>query len=302
MDKCDLCPRFCGKNRTKGEKGVCGETATVRVARSTLHMWEEPCISGSRGSGTVFFTGCNLKCIYCQNVNISRGNVGKEVTVERLAELFIEQQKRGANNINLVTPTHFVPQIRAALILAKEWGLRLPVVYNSSAYETVETLRMLEGLVDVYLPDFKYFNDELGQKYSGVKDYFEMADRAVCEMVRQTGNAVFSDGNASVEDGIMLKGVIVRHLVLPGCKEDSKKIIAHLHNAFGDKIYISIMNQYTPMENIGAEFPELNCRVSPKAYDEVVDYAIDIGVENGFIQEGETSLCSFIPEFDMEGI
>lgn len=296
QNRCRLCPRMCGADRMNGERGFCGETAEIRAARAALHMWEEPCISGTRGSGTVFFTGCVLRCVYCQNGHIANGSTGKEITVDRLAEIFIEQQERGAHNINLVTPTHFVPQIRKAIIKAKEKGLVLPIVYNTGSYENVDTLKMLDGLVDIYLPDLKYYSSELSKKYSEAHNYFEVATAAIAEMVRQVGTAEFD------EDGIMTKGVIVRHLLLPGCIEDSKKIIKYLYDTYGDDIYVSIMNQYTPMKGIEVRYPELANKVSYSEYDRLTDYAIDIGIENGFIQEGDTAEESFIPDFDMEGI
>ena len=295
MGNCKLCPRNCNTDRSL-KPGFCGENNNVRVARSALHMWEEPCISGKEGSGTVFFTGCVLRCVYCQNSRIAAGRVGKEITIERLAELFLKQQSDGANNINLVTPTHFVPQIVEAVHIARERGLTLPIVYNTGSYENVETIERLSGIVDVYLPDLKYFSPELSAKYSGAADYFDRASAAIDAMVKQVGEPEFD------ERGIMVKGVLVRHLVLPGFVEDSKKIIKYLHERYGDSIFISIMNQYTPMSGIGAKYPELDRKVTGKEYDEVVDYAIEIGVENGFIQEGDTASESFIPDFDMEGI
>lgn len=299
MEKvCTLCPRNCGVDRKNGEKGICGQTTEVKVARAALHFWEEPCISGKAGSGTVFFSGCSLHCVYCQNEPIANGLVGKVITIERLAQIFLELQKQGANNINLVTPGHFIPQIREALLLAKKQGLVLPIVYNTSSYETVEALKCLEGLVDIYLPDFKYMSSELSEKYSHAADYAEAAKAAIAEMVRQTGAPVFYEkGN----EELMKKGTIVRHLTLPGCMDDSKEILRYLYATYGNQIYISIMNQFTPLENVSA-FPELNRRITEAEYDELVDYAIDLGVEQGFIQEGETAEESFIPEFDCAGV
>lgn len=295
---CMLCPRNCGVNRGAGETGVCGQTDTVKVARAALHYWEEPCISGTAGSGTVFFSGCALHCVFCQNHSIANGKAGKPVTQERLSEIFLEMQEKGANNINLVTPGHFVPQIAEALKRAKEQGLALPVVYNTGSYEHVDTIRRMEGLVDIYLPDFKYMDDALGVRYSHVRDYSRMAKAAIAEMVRQTGEAVFEGGD---EDGLMKRGTIVRHLVLPGCAEDSKAVIRYLYEAYGNRIYISMMNQFTPMPAL-ADYPELNRKVTKEEYEEVVDYAISLGVECGFIQEGETAEESFIPAFDGEGV
>ena len=296
--KCDLCPRKCLVDRKKGEKGICGQTENLKVARAALHFWEEPCISGDAGSGAVFFSGCPLHCVFCQNENIANGTVGKEISLERLVDIFLELQEKGANNINLVTPGHFVPQIVKALDQARKEGLTLPVVYNTSSYETVDTIRMLEGYVDIYLPDFKYMSPVLSKKYSHAPDYAEVAKAAIAEMVRQTGKAVFVNGD---EDNLILRGTIVRHLTLPGCMEDSMQILKYLHETYGDTIYISIMNQFTPLSNL-EKYPELNCRITDEEYETLVDYAIDIGIENGFIQEGDTAEESFIPAFDCEGV
>lgn len=351
MKRCTLCPRNCKVDRKNGETGVCGQTEELLVARAALHYWEEPCISGKEGSGAVFFSGCGLHCVFCQNRNIANGNVGKKITVERLSEIFLELQEKGANNINLVTPGHFVPQIVTALVRAKAQGLVLPVVYNTSSYECVDTLKRLEGLVDIYLPDFKYMDAALGVKYSHAPDYSTVAKAAVAEMVRQTGAAEFFAPGASVreemratagapgisvreemraaagapekshggagtaeaasvpEDAydpveagcLMRRGTIVRHLLLPGCTEDSRAILRYLHETYGDDIYISIMNQFTPLPGL-EKYPELNRKVTEAEYEEVVDYAIELGVERGFIQEGETAEESFIPEFDGEGV
>lgn len=296
--KCDLCPRKCLVDRKKGEKGICGQTENLKVARAALHFWEEPCISGDAGSGAVFFSGCPLHCVFCQNENIANGTVGKEISLERLVDIFLELQEKRANNINLVTPGHFVPQIVKALDQARKEGLTLPVVYNTSSYETVDTLRMLEGYVDIYLPDFKYMSPGLSKKYSHAPDYAEVAKAAIAEMVRQTGKAVFVNGD---EDNLILRGTIVRHLTLPGCMEDSMQILKYLHETYGDTIYISIMNQFTPLSNL-EKYPELNRRITDEEYETLVDYAIDIGIENGFIQEGDTAEESFIPAFDCEGV
>lgn len=293
-NSCTLCPKHCGVNRTSGQTGFCGMPATIQVARASLHMWEEPCISGTNGSGTVFFTGCNLKCVFCQNQTIAIGKKGREVSVSQLADLFLMLQDKGAHNINLVTPSHYVPGIAEALRLSKEQGLRLPIVYNTSGYDSVYTLSLLDGLIDVYLPDFKYVSQELSKRYSHVADYFEVAKASLAEMFRQVGPPVF-DG------ALLVKGIVVRHLLLPGCTEDSKAVIQYLHATYGDNIFISIMNQYTPLPHVVA-FPEINRKVTPAEYDEVVDYAIELGVENGYIQEGDTAEESFIPEFDFTGL
>ena len=296
--KCDLCPRKCLVDRKKGEKGICGQTENLKVARAALHFWEEPCISGDAGSGAVFFSGCSLHCVFCQNENIANGTVGKEISLERLVDIFLELQEKRANNINLVTPGHFVPQIVKALDQARKEGLTLPVVYNTSSYETVDTIKMLEGYVDIYLPDFKYMSPVLSKKYSHAPDYAEVAKAAIAEMVRQTGKAVFVNGE---EDNLILSGTIVRHLTLPGCMADSMLILKYLHETYGDMIYISIMNQFTPLSNL-EKYPELNRRITDVEYETLVDYAIDIGIENGFIQEGNTAEESFIPAFDCEGV
>lgn len=295
MKCCTVCPRMCGVDRTSGQTGYCGMPAQLMAARAALHMWEEPCISGSEGSGTVFFSGCNMGCVFCQNGSIADGSVARQITTERLAEIFLELQQKGANNINLVTPTHYVPQIKEALVSAKRQGLILPVLYNTSGYERVETIKGLEGLVDIYLPDMKYVSPALSSKYSHAGNYFRCAKEALKEMVRQIPKAEFDDRD------MMKCGVIVRHLVLPGCVEDSKRVIRYLHQNFGEHIYISIMNQYTPVREF-PDMPELSRTLSKEEYDEVVDYAVSIGVEQGFVQEGETAKESFIPVFDYEGL
>lgn len=295
LKDCTLCPRECHVDRTAGEKGYCKATGKLVVARAALHMWEEPCISGEEGSGTVFFCGCPLGCVYCQNSKISRGMSGMAITVERLAEIFLELQGKGANNINLVTPSHYVPHIIEALKISRKKGLTVPIVYNCSGYEKVKTLKLLEGYIDIYMPDFKYMSDEPAVKYSGCRNYSAVASKAIEEMVRQVKEPVFD------ERGIMKKGVIVRHLALPGYIDDSKRVVKYLYETYGDRIFISIMNQYTPMTRSMA-YPELNRKLTDEEYDELVDYALEIGVENGFIQKGETALESFIPEFDGEGV
>lgn len=297
MSDCTLCPRECHVNRLIGETGYCQCTSDLLAARAALHMWEEPCISGANGSGAVFFCGCNMGCVFCQNYDIAHARNGRKLTPEHLSDIFLMLQDKGAHNINLVTPSHYIPQIITALTQAKMYGLTIPVVYNTSAYEKVEVLRSLEGLVDVYLPDLKYFSSTLSSKYSAAPDYFEVASAAIAEMVRQIPAAAFETD----EDSLIKKGVIVRHLMLPGCEEDSRAILQYLHKTYGEQIYISIMNQYTPLSTV-AQFPELNRTIPPTAYDRMIDYAISIGIENGFIQEGETASESFIPSFDGEGL
>lgn len=292
---CQLCPRECNAARLSGEKGFCGADGTLRVARAALHFWEEPCLSGEEGSGTVFFSGCGLRCVFCQNYEISSECAGKAISWERLSAIFLELQEKGANNINLVTPTQYVPEIRMALSQAREEGLRIPIVYNSSGYEKVETLQMLSGMVDIWLPDFKYMDGKYALRYSGAEDYFPVACKALDEMVCQAGEAVFD------AQGRMLRGVIVRHLLLPGLLEDSKAVIRYLYERYGDRIYLSLMNQYTPLPRV-AQWPEIACKLSDADYEEAIDYAISLGLENGFIQEGGTAEESFIPAFDNEGV
>ncbi len=297
MEGCNLCPRNCNVNRKAGEIGVCGVAgAGITGARAALHMWEEPCISGENGSGTVFFSGCSLRCVYCQNYNIAHADIGKEISVERLTEIFLElQDEKQAENINLVTPTHYTPEIVEAVKAARERGLHIPIVYNCSGYEKVETLRLLEGIVDVYLTDFKYLEIEPAKRYSKASDYPEVAKKALKEMVRQTKEVEFD------ERGMMKKGVIVRHLLLPGYLENAKKVVEYVYEIYGDQVFLSLMNQYTPLPQV-KDYPEIDRKVTEEEYEELVDFAIEIGVENGFIQEGETAEESFIPEFNYEGL
>lgn len=286
---CTICPRKCSVNRDIST-GFCGMSNTLKIARAALHQWEEPCISGTNGSGTVFFSGCNLKCVYCQNYKISTKNMGQEISVDKLADIFLDLQNQKAHNINLVTPTHFVPQIIEALKIAKNSGLTVPIVYNSSGYETVDTIKSLFGHIDVYLPDFKYFSNNLAKKYSGVSDYFENASLSISEMFKQVGEFSID------EQGLMKRGMIIRHLILPGYTDDSKDVLDYIYTVFRDKVYISIMNQYTPLPHV-KNFPELNRKVSEKEYDDVINFALELGIENAFIQEGDTAKESFIPEF-----
>lgn len=367
---CRLCHRLCGVDRTI-QTGFCGMPDRLYAARAALHGWEEPCISGTYGSGTVFFSGCSLRCAYCQNHSIALGHSGKELDTARLAEIFLELQEKKAANINLVTPTHYVPSILAALDRARAGGLYLPVVYNTGNYETLDTVKMLSGYVDVYLPDFKYWSRDLAARYSGAADYAEHAAENIAEMFRQVGAAKFFAKDAQIDssftaascadgsktgfpfspsaqgfkndggmvgefsaktDGgtraqtpantarencmdspddpgltesetcLMARGVIVRHLMLPGALSDSKKIIRYLYETYGDSIYLSIMSQYTPIAKNLTAFPELNRKVTQAEYDKLTDFAIALGVENAFIQEGESAAESFIPEFRGEGI
>ncbi len=293
-NSCELCPRKCHINRNIN-KGICSNTSTLKVARSALHYFEEPSISGTNGSGTIFFSGCNLKCCYCQNKGISNDNFGINISVERLSELMLELQAKNANNINLVTPTHFVPSIIEAIKLAKKKGLSIPIVYNTSGYESVATIKLLAGYIDIYLTDFKYFDNKLGEDLSKVKNYFEIASLALEEMYKQVGKNKFAS------NGMMTKGIIVRCLVLPTKGTDTKKIINYLYKKYQDNIYLSIMNQYTPV-NPSDTFSFLNDKVSDKEYDDIINYALDLGVKNAYIQEGETQDESFIPPFNLEGL
>ena len=296
MSDCVLCPRTCHVNRLAGQIGYCGQTSELMAARASLHYWEEPCISGISGSGTVFFSGCNLRCVFCQNHNIALGKAGRVITPKHLVEIFLNLQEQGANNINLVTPTHFLPQIAIALEQAKCRGLHLPIVYNTGSYESMDALRHLEGLVDIYLPDLKYLSAELSTAYSHAPDYFEIACAAIAEMYRQVGDPVIC-----ADTGLMQRGVIVRHLLLPGQTKDSKKILRYLHETYGEHIYISIMNQYTPLPQV-AGIEALNRTVTPEEYDRVLRFAERIGIERGFCQEGAAASESFIPEFDERGL
>ncbi len=290
LSTCRLCPRQCGVNRLLGETGFCGAGRDVKIARADLHYWEEPPISGKGGSGAVFFSHCPMQCVYCQNYEISTLHKGKTITESKLSKIFLDLQARGALNINLVTPTHYVPQIIRALAAAKAAGLTIPIVYNCGGYESVETIRLLAGWVDIYLPDMKYFSDALAQTYSHAPGYFAHASAAIAEMFRQVGRPVL-DGQ-----GIMRRGIIVRHMLLPGRLFDSKKIIDYLYNTYHNDIYISIMNQYTPLPQ-ASPFPELCRPVSAAYYQALVDYAAGLGVENAFIQESGTVGESFIPAF-----
>ena len=289
LNSCRLCPRNCGINRYENV-GVCGASSKIKVAYYSLHEWEEPVISGDNGSGTIFFSHCNLKCIFCQNKKISTLGYGKEITGERFKEICLELQKKGAHNINLVTPTHYVPQIVDELQLIKNKELTIPVVYNTSSYENIETIKMLDGVVDIYLADLKYFDNELGVKYSNCSNYFEVSTKAIEEMYKQVGSF-------EIKDNLMKKGIIVRILILPGHADDAIKIIDYLYNKYGDNIWISIMNQFTPC-NLIFEYDNLNREITDDEYNMVIHYACDLGITNAFIQTGGTASESFIPKFD----
>lgn len=292
---CNICPRECGADREKGEVGACGCDGRIFLSRAALHHWEEPPISYKNGSGTVFFSGCNLGCVFCQNREISRNMTGKEVSEERLYQIFSELKEQGAHNINLVTPTHYTEQIIPVLKRAKEEKFPLPIIWNSGGYEKAETVKSLKGLVDIYLPDLKYIDPATAKRYSNAFDYFLHASKAIDEMVEQAGTPI-------IHRGTMRRGVIVRHLILPGHTEESKKIIEYLHTRYGDKIYVSIMNQYTPTDCIKDTHPEISRPLTESEYQSVVEFAKSIGVERAFIQEGETASESFIPPFDNFGV
>ena len=291
LSNCNICPRKCGINRYE-TSGFCGANSRVKVAYYSIHKWEEPIISGENGSGTVFFSNCNLKCIFCQNKKISRNGYGKEISLERLEDIFLELQSKKCHNINLVTPTMYVPQIVEVLHKIKGKSLKIPVVYNTSSYENDSTIEYLNGMIDIYLADLKYCDEDLGVKYSHCENYFEVATKAIDRMYEQVGKF-------EIKDGLLTRGLIVRVLVLPGHVNDSKKIISYLYNMYGDNIIISIMNQYTPI-NYCSKYENLNRCLNADEYDEVVNYACDLGISNAFIQDGAAQSESFIPEFNCD--
>ena len=316
---------MCHADRTAGRRGYCNAPSNLTAARAALHFWEEPCISGTRGSGAVFFSGCNMGCIFCQNQEISHGDVAMNISVERLSDIFLKLQEQGAHNINLVTPSHYVPNIANALELSKNHGLNIPILYNTSSYENVSTLQMLDGLIDIYLPDCKYYSEELAISLSKAPGYFEIAVKAIGEMLRQVGEPVFNHNGEFIDSvkynkiienmdetedysgPLMQKGVIIRHLALPGQIVDSKNVLNQLIDTFGTRVFISIMGQYTPMGHLienetSNKLDFLKRRITEKEYDELLDYAIDIGLENGFMQSLDTSSESFIPAFDYKGL
>lgn len=307
LSDCTLCPRSCRVNRLAGRIGYCNVTADLFAARAALYYHEEPVISGSRGSGAVFFAGCNMGCVFCQNYAIAKAMTGMQLSSGRLTEIFLSLQEQGAHNINLITAEHFLPQVIRSLRDAKDQGLTLPVVYNTGTYERVEAIQALEGLVDVWLPDFKYISPRLSLAYSHTPDYFQYASKALQEMVRQCPEPLFSDGSHTLDapddadDPLMVRGVLVRHLVLPGSTQDSMDILKYLHDTYGDQIFISIMNQYTPMPQVKDD-PDLGRKLSSEEYEKVVDYAISLGITNGFIQEEGTASRRYIPAFDGTGI
>lgn len=289
-----MCPRRCGVDRTR-QKGFCGAGEAVRVALVSLHPWEEPCLTGEKGAGTVFFSHCNLRCCFCQNHEISHEGKGVEISMERLAAIFMEQQERGAATLDLVTPTHYVPQILTALSMAKQGGFSLPVVYNSNGYETVETVDLLKGAVDVFLPDLKYRWQESAGEYSGAPDYFEAASQAICRMVEQVGPVQLDPA------GGLRRGVLVRHLVLPGHRRESMELLDWLWDTFGERIYLSLMSQYTPMYRAG-EHKKINRRLTTFEYESVVAHAAELGFTRCYIQERRAASEEYVPVFDGSGV
>lgn len=294
LRECKICPRGCGINRYS-DYGLCGANDKVRAAKAFLHQWEEPCISGEKGSGTVFFTGCNLKCVYCQNYEISQGEVGKEIGIERLSDIMLELMEQGAENINFVTPTPYALHIIEAVRLAKGRGLNVPIVYNTSGYETIETIKLLAGTVDIYLPDVKYFSEKYSTKYSSAPDYFEHCSIAVMEMLKQVGLPSFDDRV------MMKKGVLIRHMVLPDLLEESKKILRWISESIGPKAHVSLMAQYTPLFKAN-EFEDINRKLDDWEYEYIVDYFFKLGLENGFIQEHSSATSEYVPCFNLSGI
>lgn len=293
MRPCELCPRRCRVDRVN-RLGFCGAAENLRVALVSLHQWEEPCLVGERGAGTIFFSHCNLRCVYCQNYSISHEGFGKKISMERLAEIFIEQQNRGAANVELVTPTHYTEQICAAIDIAKASGLTLPIVWNSNAYENLETLELLRGRVDIFLPDLKYFDDTAARTFSNAPNYFAIASAAIKKMFELVGSA-------QIVDRQMTRGVIVRHLVLPNYRRDAMKIIDWLYETFGDEIFISLMNQYTPIYRAD-EFKKISRALTTFEYQSVVDHAAELGIRNCFVQIGKTADKSFIPNFNLDNV
>ena len=292
LDSCTLCPHNCKINRLEGKKGRCKCDNTLKIALASLHMFEEPCISGTNGSGTVFFTNCNLNCIYCQNYEISQGGKGKEITIQTLADIFIKQQEKGAHNINLVTPTMYVYQIIEAIKLARKTGLKIPIIYNSNGYENVETIKMLNGYIDVYLPDLKYYTNELSKKYSNVDNYFEVATNAIKEMYSQVGNAIFDD------NAIIQKGVIIRHLVLPNHIQNTKNILKWINENMPKDIYVSVMAQYFPTYKAKND-SLINRKLNKKEYKEVLNYLYSLDLQNGYIQELGSHEEEYVPNFNL---
>lgn len=294
LNQCLICPRQCGINRNLAV-GPCGASSRLRIAKAFLHQWEEPCISGSKGSGTIFFSGCNMHCVFCQNHDISQELHGKEISIERLSEIMLELQRQGAENINFVTPTPYAHHIVKAVELSRSNGLRLAIVYNTNGYETPHTIRLLQGTVDIYLPDIKYFSDNYASKYSGTGDYFTYASESVKEMIRQAGYPVFD------EKGMMKKGVLIRHMIMPEMSGDTKYILRWIKDELGKEAYVSLMCQYTPMHK-AADFEEINRKLDEWEYEYIVDFFFRLGLENGFVQDYSSATTDYVPDFDLSGV
>ena len=292
LEACKLCPRECQVNRLKGQKGFCQITDKVEIALASLHYFEEPCISGKEGSGTIFFSHCNMKCMFCQNHEISQEGKGKAITVEKLAEIMVNQQKRGAHNINLVTPTMYSTQIKEAIRIAKEKGLRIPIIYNSNGYESITALKNLEGYIDIYLPDLKYYSNTLAEKYSKAPNYFEIATKAIREMIRQVGKPILD------ENGIMKKGVMIRHLVLPNHLLNTKGILKWIQENIKEDVWVSIMAQYFPTYQV-REDKLLGRKLTKEEYDRVKEWIDEFGLVNGYMQELGEHEEEYVPNFDL---
>ena len=290
LQKCEICPHKCKIDRTKNQVGRCKSKDTVKLALASIHNFEEPCISGRNGSGTVFFSNCNLSCEFCQNYEISQQGLGKEISIERLAEIFIEQQLRGADNINLVSPTSYAVQIIEAIKIAKNNGLKIPIIYNTNGYENVETLKLLEGYIDVYLPDLKYAENDLAKKYSKIENYFEIATSAIKEMYRQVGE------NEYDENGIIKKGIIIRHLILPNHTENSKKVLKWIAENMPENITVSVMAQYFPTYK-AKEIKDINRKITKYEYQKIENYLYSLDLENGYIQEMGNNEEIYVPKW-----
>ena len=291
LEKCKICPHECGVNRTKNEIGRCKSTDKIKIALYSLHHFEEPCISGEHGSGTVFFSNCNLNCVYCQNYEISQEGKGREISIEELADIFLEQQNKHAENINLVTPTSYTLQIIEAIKIAKKNGLTIPIIYNTNGYERIETLKLLEGYIDVYLPDLKYYDNEIGKKYSKIENYFEIATKAILEMYRQVGSPQFNN------QGMIQKGIMIRHLVLPNHIENSKKILKWIKENVDENVYVDIMAQYFPTYK-AEEIKDLNRKLTKEEYQEIEEYVYQLDIKNGYMQELGEHEEEYVPKWD----
>ena len=291
LEKCKICPHNCGVNRLNGNIGRCKSNGNIKLAMASIHNFEEPCISGENGSGTVFFSNCNMNCVFCQNYKISQQGLGREISIKELAEIFIDEQNKNAENINLVTPTMYVYHIIEAIKIAKNKGLKIPIVYNSNGYENVETIKKLKGYIDIYLPDVKYYDDDLAFKYSGVKNYFENATSAIKEMYNQVGSPVLD------ENGMMKKGLIIRHLVLPNNLQNSKDVLKWINDNIDKKVFVSVMAQYFPT-NKAKDFPEINRKLTKEEYEEIENYLYSLDLDNGYIQELGEHEEEYVPDFE----